>query len=85
MQRQFFVLWIPVGLIAGGLGAFVMRTRGFGLVADIALGLAGSFMGSVLFLALGSPADEGWITLCIGTFLGAASVILGQRWWYAHA
>ena len=85
MQRQFFVLWIPVGLAAGGLGAFVMRARRFGLVADIVLGLAGSFIGSLLFLALGSPEDEGWFTLCIGTFLGAASVIVGQRCWYAHA
>jgi uncharacterized membrane protein YeaQ/YmgE (transglycosylase-associated protein family) len=55
------------------------------LVADIVLGLAGSFIGSLLFLALGSPEDEGWSMLCIGTFLGAASVIVGQRWWYAHA
>ena len=84
MQRQLFLLWIPVGLIAGGLGVFVMRARGYGLIADVLLGLAGSLIASLLFIALESSPEEGWLTLAIGAFLGAASVIVGQRWWYAN-
>jgi uncharacterized membrane protein YeaQ/YmgE (transglycosylase-associated protein family) len=84
MPRQLFLLWIPVGLLAGGLGVFVMRARRYGLIADVVLGLAGSFIGSLLFFALESAPEEGWLTLSIGAFLGAASVIVGQRWWYAH-
>lgn len=84
MHRQLFFLWLPMGLIAGGLGGFVMSGRGFGLIADLALGLAGSLIGSVLFLAFERSPDNGSLTLCIGAFLGAASVIVGQRWWYAH-
>jgi uncharacterized membrane protein YeaQ/YmgE (transglycosylase-associated protein family) len=85
MQRQLFFLWIPMGVIAGGLGVFVMRGRRFGLMADVVLGLAGSLIGSVLFFAFGRSPDDGSITLCVGAFFGAASVILGQRWWYARA
>lgn len=84
MSRQLVLLWIPMGLIAGGLGTFVMRTRGFGLIADVVLGLAGGLMASLLFFALESSPEEGWLTLGIGTFLGATSVIVGQRCWYAH-
>ena len=84
MQRQLVLLWIPVGLIAGGLGVFVMRGRGFGLIADVVLGLSGSLIGSVLFFAFARSPEDGSITLCTGAFLGAASVIVGQRWWCAR-
>lgn len=84
MQRQFFFLWIPMGLIAGALGAFVLKDRGFGLIADVVLGLVGSLIASLLFLAIERSPEDGSITLCIGAFLGAVSVIVGQRYWYAH-
>jgi uncharacterized membrane protein YeaQ/YmgE (transglycosylase-associated protein family) len=85
MKFPIFMMWVPVGLIAGGLAGPVMRTGGYGLIADLALGLAGSLIGGLLFLAFDTSLEVGWPTMCVGTFVGAASVIAGQRWWCAHA
>ena len=81
---QVFMIGVPVGLTAGGLAGFVMR-GGYGMLADIALGLAGSLIGGALFLMLETLPEAGWPTVYVGTFVGAASMIAGQRWWYAHA
>jgi uncharacterized membrane protein YeaQ/YmgE (transglycosylase-associated protein family) len=85
MKFSIFMIWVPVGLIAGGLAGLVMRTGGYGLIADLALGLAGSLIGGLLFLAFEPSLEVGWPTVCVGTLVGAASVIAGQRWWCAHA
>jgi uncharacterized membrane protein YeaQ/YmgE (transglycosylase-associated protein family) len=85
MRLQFFMLWVPMGLLAGGLAPFVMRARGYGLIADVVLGLAGSLIGTLLFFVLESSPEAGWLVLCVGAFLGAASAIVGQRYWYARA
>ena len=61
------------------------KTQGFGLIADLVLGLTGSLIGGLLFLAVETSPELGWPTVCVGTFVGAASVIAGQRWWCAHA
>jgi len=84
VQIEVFMIGVPVGLIAGGLAGFVMK-GGYGVLADMALGLAGSLIGGVLFLAFETLPEAGWATVCVGTFVGAASMIAGQRWWYAHA
>jgi len=36
MKFPIFMMWVPVGLIAGGLARPVMRTGGYGLIADLA-------------------------------------------------
>jgi uncharacterized membrane protein YeaQ/YmgE (transglycosylase-associated protein family) len=85
MQLQVFMIGVPVGLIVGGLAGFVMRTGGYGLLMDVVLGLAGSLIGGLLFLAFETSPEAGWPTVCVGTSVGAASMIAGQRWWYVHA
>jgi uncharacterized membrane protein YeaQ/YmgE (transglycosylase-associated protein family) len=85
MKFPIFMIWVPVGLITGGLAGLVMRTGGYGLIADLTLGLAGSLIGGLLFLAFETSLEVGWPMVCVGMFVGAASVIAGQRWWYAHA
>ena len=85
MKFPIFMIWVPAGLIVGGLAGWLMRTGGYGLIVDLVLGLAGSLIGGLLFLAFETSLEVGWPTACVGTFVGAASVIAGQRWWYAHA
>jgi uncharacterized membrane protein YeaQ/YmgE (transglycosylase-associated protein family) len=84
MRAQIFILWVPVGLIAGGLAGFVMRPRGYGLIVDVGLGLAGSLLGSLLFFVLEGAGEAEWLMLCGGALLGAVSVIVGQRYWHAR-
>jgi uncharacterized membrane protein YeaQ/YmgE (transglycosylase-associated protein family) len=45
--------WILIGLIAGWLGGKITRGRGFGLVANLCLGLVGAVIGGWIFGRLG--------------------------------
>ena len=44
--------WIVIGLIAGWLAGKISRGRGFGCIADIILGIVGSFLGGWIFMQL---------------------------------
>ncbi len=48
-----FLGWIAIGLIAGWLSGKVTRGGGFGLVADLFLGLVGGVIGGWIFARLG--------------------------------
>jgi hypothetical protein len=38
----------------------------------------------VIFHVLAMSPETGWLAMAVVAFLGAASMILGQRWWYRH-
>ena len=52
-QSHGFVSWLLLGLVAGWLGGKIARGRGFGCIADIVLGLIGSYIGGWVFVKLG--------------------------------
>lgn len=52
MTATTIVMWLIVGLVAGVLAAFILG--GFGLLADVAVGIAGAFIGGYVF------AHAGW-------------------------
>ena len=52
-QTHGFVSWLLLGLIAGWLAGKIARGRGFGCIADIVLGLIGSYLGGWIFVKLG--------------------------------
>jgi uncharacterized membrane protein YeaQ/YmgE (transglycosylase-associated protein family) len=71
-----------VGLIAGWLAGKLMHGRGFGLLADIVLGLVGAVIGQWLFSVLGVRAYGGISFLAMATIgavvlVGAAHLIRG--------
>ena len=45
--------WILIGLVAGWLTGKLMRGRGYGMLADILLGLIGGVIGGWIFGTLG--------------------------------
>ena len=45
---------IIIGLLAGWIAGKLMRGRGYGIIADIILGLIGAIIGNWLFAQLGS-------------------------------
>lgn len=86
MTLQMFAMWVVVGLVAGWLVGFVMKSGGYGLKGDLILGLVGSIAGSWLFWALGVSPDAGLLVLGVVAFLGAAIAIGAQRkLWYGYA
>jgi len=84
MHVDFVATWALAGLMAGGLARALVKLGGYGLRTDLILGLAGSLVGAVIFHVLAMSPETGWLAMAIVAFLGAASMILGQRWWYRH-
>jgi uncharacterized membrane protein YeaQ/YmgE (transglycosylase-associated protein family) len=53
--------WIITGLIAGWLAGKITRGAGFGVIADILLGIVGAVLGGWIFETLG---------ISVGGFIG---------------
>jgi uncharacterized membrane protein YeaQ/YmgE (transglycosylase-associated protein family) len=76
---------IIIGLIAGWIAGKLMRGRGYGIIADIVLGLIGAVIGSWIFTRLGirTTGDIGFLAMAtVGAVLlvGAAHVLSGARY-----
>ena len=69
-----FIYWILVGLIAGWLAGKVMKGGGYGVVADIVLGILGGFVGGWVFGLLGLHAG-GFIGSIVVAFVGAVILV----------
>ena len=79
MSLHAAIVLVAVGLIVGWLSGAVMKIGGFGLKADIALGIAGSMAGAAAFHGLSSAAEPGWLMMVAGAVLGATSFLVVQR------
>jgi uncharacterized membrane protein YeaQ/YmgE (transglycosylase-associated protein family) len=81
------IVWIIVGLIGGSLaGLIVKRDReGFGTVRNLGLGLAGAFVGGLLFRLLGlfPGLDSVSISLrdVVAAFVGSLIVLTALWYW----
>jgi uncharacterized membrane protein YeaQ/YmgE (transglycosylase-associated protein family) len=66
--------WIIVGLIAGWLAGRVMKGGGYGVLADIVLGILGGILGGWIFgkMAMGATSTIGSI---IVAFIGAVILV----------
>jgi len=69
-----FVGWILIGLIAGWLSGKIARGKGFGLIADLFLGLVGAVIGGWIFERLG-VASYGFIGSLAAATLGAVLLV----------
>jgi uncharacterized membrane protein YeaQ/YmgE (transglycosylase-associated protein family) len=69
------IWWLIVGGIAGLLAGLVMKGGGYGVVADIILGILGAFIGGWVFGLLGLGAGGGMIGSIIVAFIGACILI----------
>ena len=66
--------WIVVGLIAGWLAGQVMKGGGYGVLADIVLGILGGILGGWLFGKMGVGAG-GTIGSIVVAFVGAVILV----------
>ena len=67
--------WLVVGLIAGWLAGVVMKGGGYGVLADIVLGILGGVLGGWIFSMLGVSAGGGLIGGIIVAFIGAVVLV----------
>ncbi|HET8668782.1 MAG TPA: GlsB/YeaQ/YmgE family stress response membrane protein [Terriglobales bacterium] len=66
-----FVWWIIVGLIAGWATGKIMRGSGYGVLADIVLGIVGAIIGGWIMRALGFSGQGGTIYTILVAIGGA--------------
>jgi uncharacterized membrane protein YeaQ/YmgE (transglycosylase-associated protein family) len=84
-------VWIVMGLVGGGLaGLLITRERkGFGLVRNMALGLAGAIVGGLLFRLLGLFAGLDAISISlrdvVAAFVGSLIVLAAIWLWQRFA
>ena len=77
--------WLIVGLLGGSLAAVVVRRerRGFGLVANLALGCLGAIVGGALFRWFGILAELSNISVSlrdlVSAFVGSL-LVFGAFW-----
>lgn len=84
------IVWIIVGLFGGSLAGLIIKRqpRGFGVLRNLALGLAGALVGGLLFrlLRLLPDLDRVMISLrdvvaaLIGSLIVLAALWLWQLW-----
>src|ERR1700741_151329 len=63
--------WLLIGLIAGWLAGKIARGEGYGCIADIVLGLIGSFVGGWIFSRLGIVGTGGFLYSLAAATVGA--------------
>ncbi len=68
------IWWIVVGLIAGWLAGQVMKGGGYGVLADIVLGILGGILGGWIFGKMGIGAG-GTIGSIVVAFVGAVILV----------
>jgi uncharacterized membrane protein YeaQ/YmgE (transglycosylase-associated protein family) len=74
-----FITWIIVGAIAGWLAGLLVKGRGFGLIADIIIGIVGAFIGGWLAGALGITLGGGLLGSIITAVIGAVILLFVIR------
>jgi uncharacterized membrane protein YeaQ/YmgE (transglycosylase-associated protein family) len=80
-----FIVWIVIGLLGGSLaGLIITRERkGFGLLRNLGLGLAGAIVGGLLFRLLGLFPELDKVTISLRDVVAAvigSLLILGVLW-----
>lgn len=74
-----FLAFIFVGLVAGWLAGKVMKGGGYGILADIILGLLGGLLGGWIFGRLGIYPNAGLVGAIIVAFVGAVILVALTR------
>ena len=69
------IWWLIVGGVAGLLAGLAMKGGGYGIVADIVLGILGAILGGWIFGLLGIAAGGGMLGSIVVAFIGACVLI----------
>lgn len=69
------IFWLIVGALAGWLAGVLVKGRGFGLMADIVVGVVGAVIGGFLSSALGVSLGHGLIASLVTAVIGAVILL----------
>jgi uncharacterized membrane protein YeaQ/YmgE (transglycosylase-associated protein family) len=75
MASHGLFAWLIIGAVAGWLAGWITKGGGFGVLANIFVGIVGAFVGGWLAGALGISFGAGWVG-SIATAVAGALVLL---------
>jgi len=78
MDIKALLIFLAIGAVAGWLAGILMKGRGFGLLANMAIGVIGAVVGGYIFSALGITAG-GLIGSIITATAGALLLLFVVR------
>src|SRR3984893_19033823 len=70
MSNESILVILLVGLIAGWLAGQIVKGTGYGLVADICIGIIGALIGRWVLLQLGIHPSAGIVSSLIAASIG---------------
>lgn len=70
------IVTLIIGAVAGWLGSTLYKGSGLGLIGNIIVGIAGSFVGYWLLGKLGVTLGGGWIGAILTGAIGAIIILL---------
>jgi uncharacterized membrane protein YeaQ/YmgE (transglycosylase-associated protein family) len=76
MPAETLLIILLIGAIAGWLAGKIVQGTGFGLVADIAIGIVGAFIGNWLLPRLGLRVGVGLAAEIVTATVGAIVLLL---------
>jgi uncharacterized membrane protein YeaQ/YmgE (transglycosylase-associated protein family) len=79
MSGEGLLVILLVGLVAGWLAGQIVRGTGFGIVADICIGIIGALIGSWLLPRLGIHLGAGIVAAIISATIGALVLLVILR------
>ena len=79
MSGEGILIILVVGLIAGWLAGKIVRGTGFGLIADLCIGIVGALIGGWLLPRLGVYLGAGIVAAIISATLGAILLLVVLR------
>ena len=69
------IVTLLIGAVAGWLGGIIYKGGGLGIIGNIVVGIAGSFIGSWLLEKLGVSLGSGWIGAILTGAIGAIVIL----------
>jgi uncharacterized membrane protein YeaQ/YmgE (transglycosylase-associated protein family) len=84
MSAESLLVILLVGLITGWLAGQMVRGTGYGLVADIAIGIVGALIGGWLLPELGVHLGTGIVAAIVAATIGAILLLLILRLIYGR-
>jgi len=76
MSAESLLVIVAVGVIAGWLAGQIVRGTGFGLIADLCIGIIGAFIGSWLLPQLHVELGTGYVGAIIQATIGAVLLLV---------
>ena len=73
------LIYLAIGGLAGFLAGKALKGQGFGILADIVIGIVGGWLGSFLFGMLQISSIPGYMGELVTAFIGACILVYISR------